>query len=319
MANKNTNNTKNYKDLEIDFDQIEKRWSDVFDNVDLIVVALDQNGTILYNNNYLSELTRYDKSELFGRNWFDQLIPPEENELKQFFEDNVRKGRFFPHHENPILTKDAKKRIIAWSNTVFYDSHRETFGIIGFGQDVTDQRSAETALKEVKGRYDLLFGTMTSGVLYQDATGRIITVNPAAEKILGMSVKRIVGKKSIDSILEMSYEDGSICPAEECPSEIALKTGHRIIRVVRGIKTPGRPKLFWVRASAVPETKKEEKFPCHVYMIFDDITEEKENAAAEKRHLEELEKMNKLMIDREMKMIDLKKELEKLKAQSGKG
>lgn len=319
MANKNTNNIKSYKDFEIDFDQIEKHWSDVFDNVDLIVVALDQNGTILYNNNYLSELTRYNKSELFGRNWFDQLIPPEENELKHFFEDSVQKGKFFPHHENPILTKDAKKRIIAWSNTVFYDSHKKTFGIIGFGQDVTIQKSAEAALKEVKGRYDLLFGTMTSGVLYQDATGKIITVNPAAEKIFSMSAKRIVGKKFIDSILEMSYEDGSVCPAEECPSEIALKTGHRVIRVVRGIKTLGRPKLFWIRVNAVPETKKEEKSPCHVYMIFDDITEEKTNVAAEKRHLMELEKMNKLMINREVKMIDLKKELEKLKAQFGKG
>lgn len=319
MISKNTNNIKSYKNLEIDFNQIEKRWFDVFDNIDLIVVALDQDGVILYNNNYLSELTRYDKNELCGRNWFDQLIPSEESELKHFFEGSVRKGKFFLHHENPILTKDAKKRIIAWSNTIFYDSHKKTFGVIGFGQDVTAQRNAEAALREVKGRYDLLFGTMTSGVLYQDETGKIITVNPAAEKILGMSARKIIGEKSIGSILEMSYEDGSLCPTEECPSEIALKTGQKIIRVVRGIKTLGRPKLFWIRASAVPETKKEESAPCHVYMIFDDITEEKENAVAEKRHLEELEKMNKLMINREMKMIDLKKELEKLKAQSGKG
>ena len=42
------------------------------------------------------------------------------------------------------------------------------------------------------------------------------------------------------------------------------------------------------------------------------------DSASLKKNLDELERMNKLMVDRELKMIELKKEVESLKAQLGR-
>ena len=49
---------------------------------------------------------------------------------------------------------------------------------------------------------------------------------------------------------------------------------------------------------------------------FLDVTEKRQGDAKEKGRAEELERMNKLMIDRELKMIELKKENDALKAQA---
>ncbi len=42
-------------------------------------------------------------------------------------------------------------------------------------------------LKESEEKYRTLFETMVLGVVYQDTNGKIISANPAAEKILGLS------------------------------------------------------------------------------------------------------------------------------------
>ena len=57
------------------------------------------------------------------------------------------------------------------------------------------QRHAAEALRESEERYQLLHDTMFQGVVYQEADGAIISMNPAAERILG---KRAGGLPGLD-------------------------------------------------------------------------------------------------------------------------
>jgi PAS domain S-box-containing protein len=280
--------------------------------MEVVVLILDNSGKVLYGNTYLSELLGVSQKDIVGKDWIEEFIPPEEN-LRSRFEETMKKEQIFPHYENTVFGRDRRKLIINWSNVIFHDSKLGILGVISIGRDVTNERAIEISLKGVEEKHRLLFDTMSSGVLYMDDTSKIIDVNPAAQRILGLSAKKMIGLKNTTSFWSMVYEDGSYCPPEDYPSSIALRTGEKINKIVRGMKTIGRPQLFWIRASAVPEKKKKKGIPCHIYILFDDITEEKENVAIERKHLEELEKMNRLMIDREIKMIELKKELEKIK------
>jgi len=49
-----------------------------------------------------------------------------------------------------------------------------------------------------------------------------------------------------------------------------------------------------------------------------DVTNRKKNEADLQKHTEEVEKLNDLMIDREMKMIEMKKELDGLRDKNEK-
>jgi diguanylate cyclase (GGDEF)-like protein/PAS domain S-box-containing protein len=118
-----------------------------------------------------------------------------------------------------------------------------------------------------------LFETMSQGVLFEDAKGEIISANPAAERILGVSLEQIVGRSSFDPKWKAIREDGSELPATEYPSIVALRTGREVNNVVLGMYNPKEGRYRWLKANVVPQFKEGENKPYQVYTTFDEITE----------------------------------------------
>ncbi len=85
--------------------------------------------------------------------------------------------------------------------------------------------TAEEALRKSEEKYRTLFETMAQGVVYQAADGRIISANPAAERILGLSLKQMQGRSSMDPRWRAMREDGSDFPGDRHPAMEALRTG----------------------------------------------------------------------------------------------
>jgi PAS domain-containing protein len=54
--------------------------------------------------------------------------------------------------------------------------------------EIIERKRSEEALQESEERYRTMFETMAQGAVYQDAEGRIITANKAAERILGLTL-----------------------------------------------------------------------------------------------------------------------------------
>ncbi|MBN1663736.1 MAG: PAS domain S-box protein [Deltaproteobacteria bacterium] len=134
---------------------------------------------------------------------------------------------------------------------------------------------AKKELAEQSIHFQTLFDTLSLGVIYQDANGRILSSNPAAEKILGLSLDQMQGKTSMDPRWKMIREDGSEVPGEEHPAMIALKTSQKVGPVVRGVFHAGKNAHIWLSITAIPLFKPGKKNPFQVYAVFDDITERK--------------------------------------------
>jgi hypothetical protein len=58
-----------------------------------------------------------------------------------------------PGHENYWVTKDGRRRLIAWSNTALLGPDGAVEYVIGTGIDITDQKQAEEALHESQQRF----------------------------------------------------------------------------------------------------------------------------------------------------------------------
>ena len=129
-------------------------------------------------------------------------------------------------------------------------------------------------LDEITGG-GLLFDTMLQGVVYQDADGTIISMNPAAERILGKSHEQFLGSTSVREEQDTVREDGSPFPGLEHPSMVALRTGQRVRGVVMGVYNPREQARRWVSIDAVPLFRDGADRPHQVYTVFDDITERK--------------------------------------------
>jgi PAS domain S-box-containing protein len=113
----------------------------------VMIVALDVDGTILEYNETAEKISGYTRQELEGKNWFEVLVP--RDKYPDVWDEFVRliEGGLPDHFSNLILTKDGKERIISWRNSVL-SNHGEIAGTISFGMDITAQKNAEKDLRK---------------------------------------------------------------------------------------------------------------------------------------------------------------------------
>jgi PAS domain S-box-containing protein len=134
-----------------------------------------------------------------------------------------------------------------------------------------DLANRRATLLSSEARYQSLVASLHEGVVLQDANGKIVASNPAAETILGMTIDQLMGKTSLDPRWRSVREDGSDFPGTEHPASIALATGQPVLGVVMGVHKP-TGELSWVSVDAVP-LRSDASPSGGVVVSFSDITE----------------------------------------------
>ncbi len=132
--------------------------------------------------------------------------------------------------------------------------------------------AAAAMLVESEARYRELFEEMAQGVVYQDPSGAITGANPAAERILGVSLEQLRARTSVNPEWYAIREDGSTFPEGEYPARQVLATGRAVSGVVMGVLNPREQAVRWIQVAAVPEFRDGEVTPFRVFTTFEDIT-----------------------------------------------
>lgn len=139
-------------------------------------------------------------------------------------------------------------------------------------EDISEGLRLRRELEERERQFRDLFETMAQGVVYQDRDGRIVSANPAAERILGLGLDQMRGITSMDPRWQAIREDGSDLPGEEHPSMVSLRTGKPIFGFVMGVHSPNLQGRRWILVNACPQFQGGEELPYQVYTTFEDIT-----------------------------------------------
>lgn len=144
------------------------------------------------------------------------------------------------------------------------------------------RHNIEKKLRESERKYRTLYETMLNGVLYIDLTGRILSMNPAAEKILGFSIgPRVKAAQNITN-WKLVHDDGTPYTPKDIPVIVAGKSGKKYSNLVMGVTPTRNSKQIWINMNIVPQFDPISKNPNYIYATFEDITE---------RKLAELEKL----------------------------
>ena len=139
--------------------------------------------------------------------------------------------------------------------------------------DISQRKQAEKAIKKSEEKFRTLYETMSQGVVYQNAEGEIISANPAAGRILGLSLDQMKGKTSLDPDWSAVDLDGNPLPGEEHPAMVALRTGEPVENFVFGVYRPDKEVHVWISVSAIPQFREGEEEPYQVFTTFLDITD----------------------------------------------
>ncbi|MCJ7622230.1 MAG: PAS domain S-box protein, partial [Anaerolineaceae bacterium] len=106
---------------------------------DALVIVLDLQGRIVSFNRACETCSGYSSDEVLGRPFWDFLLLPEEKDpVKAVFADLETKA--LPNRfENFWLTKDGRRRLIAWSNSVLKDGAGSVEFVVATGVDITER------------------------------------------------------------------------------------------------------------------------------------------------------------------------------------
>ena len=173
--------------------------------------------------------------------------------------------------------EDTQKFNFLLNSGPLKNDNGEIIGCVVTLTDITERKQAEEALRQSEQHYRLLFETMLQGVVYQDANGKIISMNPAAERILGKTTAEFLGSSSEGEEHYTIREDGSPFPGLEHPAMVSLRTGREVQDVVMGVYNPRENCYRWININAVPIIRPGEDKPFEVYTLFNDITERKQD------------------------------------------
>jgi PAS domain S-box-containing protein len=138
------------------------------------------------------------------------------------------------------------------------------------------QAESAAALAESERKHRALFETMSEGIVYQDHEGQITSANPAAERLLGLSLDQMQGRTSLDPRWKAIHPDGSPFPGETHSLNVAAKTGQPATGEVMGIFNPRSGAYVWLSVNSTPEFRPGEKTPFRAYAVFRDITEQRQ-------------------------------------------
>ncbi|MBW4576675.1 MAG: PAS domain S-box protein [Aphanothece sp. CMT-3BRIN-NPC111] len=146
----------------------------------------------------------------------------------------------------------------------------------------------ESALQESEERYRSVVTAMHEGIVLHQTDGSILTCNPSAERILGLSAEELVGRTSLDLYWRTVHPDDSLFPQENYPVTLTLRTGKPCSNVVMKVHKPDGG-LSWISVNSQPLCSPGETIPYAVVASFSDITAQKLAEAALQQANETLE------------------------------
>ncbi len=167
-------------------------------------------------------------------------------------------------------------------------------------------RASEQQIRKMEKNWRESFNSLEDVMILIDKDFNVEKINANGLKLLGKSEKDVVGKKCYEII------DGMNTPIEECPLKKSLETG-KVESIERFNKNFDR--YFSIKCSPVLD---EEGKTVRFVELKRDITEHKSMEKKLKEKMGEMERFNKLALNRETRMIELKKEINRLLEKLGK-
>ncbi len=139
--------------------------------------------------------------------------------------------------------------------------------------------------------------------LLDSASHRFIFVNALWEQLTGYEREQVIGKKTLEFLQLIPLERQSKLFSPEFDAEISQQGAFHGSFV-------HRDKAGNERAFSLSLSRFEDDAGGMVYVVIGrDITEDRVRSARERSHVEEVEKLNQLMVNRELRIIELKKQL----------
>ncbi len=266
-------------------------------------------------NDVMCRLLGYRRDELL-------LIGPEEILSDQSKEHYSRRKQIIDSGERPddvdefLIRTRSGGMVWAMVNSIYHEVNGRIVGASVIATDITERRRAEEALRESEIRYRHLVQYAPAGICEVDlTTGLFLEVNDVMCRLLGYSREDFLAMQAIDIFDQTGASLFKTCLRKAERGEIPDDAAEFLLRTVDG-------RLICTLLN-ITFQRKGDRNPS-VSVIATDITYRKRAEEELQRYAENLQTINKdlsrfnrAMVDRELRMIELKQEINSLHRKLG--
>ena len=261
------------KEAEEEIRKSEEKYRELFNNALVGIDIHNSDGSVFAVNKTAENIFGLSEEDLKKKDlsfWKGKLIKPDgaPMESKDFPLSIVAETKK-PSEGIIVGLKMSEKDEPRWflhSARPLLDKNGEIDKVVTSFVEITDKKLTEK-------KYRNLFEKMDQGVVYQNSDGKIISANPAAEKILGLSFDQMIERTSMDPRWKAVDENKNELPGEKHPAMMVLKTGKKITNFIQGIYNPKISDYVWIIVNSMPQFKNGSDKPYQVFSTFLDITD----------------------------------------------
>jgi PAS domain S-box-containing protein len=297
----------------------------IAERTDNAVVLTDATGKVVWVNAGFTRLTGYTLDETIGKKPGLLLQGTETDPATvRYMHEQLSKGEGF---KAQIInySKTGRKYWLATEVQPIRNEAGEILNFMAIQSDITERKNSESLLLETSTLQRAMLEGAGYAIIATNTQGIIQLFNPAAERMLGYSASEMVGKQS-PGVFHIAEE--IVARAQELTAELAheVKPGFEAFVAKAELGQPDQREWTYVR-------KDGSRFPVllSITTLFDthgkitghlgvasDLTERKRDEEKLRATLSELELFNRVMMNREQRVLELKHEINQMLAANGR-
>lgn len=272
--------------------------STVFNSIPAWVFQKDTENNFIRVNDTYCRVLKIDKNQIEGKSAFN--IYPRDQALAFWRDDREVIQSGLPKLN--IIEKAETPDGARWVRTdkiPFRDSHGVIAGVIGFAVDITEIKKSEAEAIDTHRFLKKLIETAPTPIFYKDINGVYRGCNEAFAQYLGKEKEEIIGK-SVYDLCPKDLADKYSAMDKALFDEVSKQTYEYKVKYADGT----RHDVIFNKATYTDANGK----PAGLIGVMVDITDRKKAEA-------EISMINAMAVDRELKMMELKKKINDLEAQ----
>lgn len=294
--------------------RVNKMLSEVKEHFELIfntspeaaVITRLTDGLIIDVNNNFTEILGYSREEAIGASSIKANIWKDPHDREKIVKEILHSGHC-DNFQTEFVRKDGK--VILGLMSAAKIMLNDVPHIISITRDVTELKKTEEEIREKLVQYSNLANSSTA-LIWRSGTDKLCNYfNEPWLKFTGRTLEQEMGNGWAEGVHADDFERCLNTYVAAFDNQEKFEMEYRL----RNAKGEYR----WLIDMGTPNYNSKNEFTGYIGHCFD-ITDRKNDEAELNRKVKELKELNDLMLDRELKMIELKKEINQLMKESGK-
>lgn len=166
----------------------EARYEELVECANSIIMRRDREGRITFFNRFAQEFFGYTSDEILGKNVVGTIVPEVDRsgrDLRAMIRNIGMQPERYASNENENMRRNGERLWVAWTNKPVRDENGQVVELLCIGNDQTDRKRAEEALRASEERFRLAMEATSDGLWDWDVSTGKVYYSPAYFKMLG--------------------------------------------------------------------------------------------------------------------------------------